>query len=113
MQRSKALSLFAVLVGVGVALAGVSPAAADWTRRMGDAQNTGNAGNIAALTPETVRDLGLVALHPVGSARSTPVASGDLVVLSAPVEGDTGDVQVIDLESGKVLVTYDPATLPV
>jgi hypothetical protein len=91
------------LMGIWLGVVSAPPAFGQFQKRGGDAQNTGNAGAVAALTPDNVHDLELVEIYPVGTGNATPVASGDLVVFG------TADMHayVIDLDRKKVLVALN------
>ncbi|MGH7819716.1 MAG: hypothetical protein ACREQ9_08080, partial [Candidatus Binatia bacterium] len=90
----------AAIASLASSLAVAPPA---WSRRMVDAQNTGNAGAIGTLTPQTVGDLKMVHVFPVGQGNATPVASGDLVIFGAW----NGFFHVMDLPTRKVLIRHN------
>jgi hypothetical protein len=102
-NSSRATSIWGALIAIGVLVAPVDGIAGSWSRRGANAQNTGNAGQVSALTPQTVRHLRVVKHFAMDPVTSTAVVSGDLLVAM----GWQGVIRVIDVKTGVFLIELD------
>lgn len=101
MRRRARVAVFSFAVTFGLV---TGAGAASWPRRMGNSQNTNDAGEDAALTPASAPTLAVVGVIPTaGPVNATPVVADGLLFI-----GDwTGRFYVVDLRSGVRLVDLD------
>ena len=107
MKGTVRIAVASITVAASILAVAGAAGAGEWTRRMGNPQNTNNAGAVAGLDAADATRLEVEALYPTsGVVNATPVVSDGLLFI-----GDGGPngrfFYVFDLATGATLVKLD------